>query len=29
MMEHLDTAEEYREAAGYIRSVGRSVQVSI
>jgi sugar phosphate isomerase/epimerase len=29
MMEHLDTAEEYKQAAGYIRSVGRSVQVSV
>lgn len=29
MMEHLETAEEYRLAADYIRSVGRSVQVEI
>jgi sugar phosphate isomerase/epimerase len=29
MMEHLDTAEEYEQAAGYIRSVGRSVHISL
>jgi sugar phosphate isomerase/epimerase len=29
MMEHLETAEEYRLAADYIRSAGRSVQVEI
>lgn len=29
MMEHLETAEAYDQAAGYIRSVGRSVNISI
>jgi sugar phosphate isomerase/epimerase len=29
MMEHLDTAEAYSEAASYIRSVGRSVQIDV
>jgi sugar phosphate isomerase/epimerase len=29
MMEHLDSAAEYKLAAGYIRSVGKSVRVSI
>jgi sugar phosphate isomerase/epimerase len=29
MMEHLNTAEEYKLAAGYIRSVGRSVHISL
>jgi sugar phosphate isomerase/epimerase len=29
MMEHLDTHEAYQQAAGYIRSVGRSVQVDV
>ncbi len=29
MMEHLDTAEEYKLAAGYIRSVGKKVGIAI
>jgi sugar phosphate isomerase/epimerase len=29
MMEHLDTAEEYAQAATYIRTVAKSIDISI